>query len=285
MSTRGKTALVEPLEANLSITRQCELLQLSRASYYRLINIGPVVASDDNLKLMRLIDEQYTKCPFYGSRQLRNHLRRAGYPVNRKRVQRLMRLMGIVSVAPQPNTSKRGKEHKIYPYLLRELDIIRPNQVFCTDITYIRMQGGFVYLVAIMDWFSRKVLAWEISNTMDDSFCVSALETAIRLYGVPEIFNTDQGSQFTGNAFISALQKHKIKISMDGKGCWVDNVFIERLWRSVKYECVYLHDYPTVAALRQGIKEYFCFYNDERPHAALGRCTPSEYYNGIREAA
>jgi putative transposase len=228
------------------------------------------------LELMRLIDEEYTLHPFYGSRQLRNYLCRQGFSVNRKRVQRLMRLMGIMSVAPKPNTSKKGKAHKIYPYLLRDLVIDQPNQVWCTDLTYIRMHGGFVYLVAIMDWYSRKVLSWEISNTMDDSFCVSALESAIRRYGVPGIFNTDQGSQFTGKAFIKVLQDNDIKISMDGKGCWVDNVFIERLWRSVKYEDVYLKEYPTVVALRHGLREYFRFYNDERPHESLGKCTPSE---------
>ena len=233
---------------------------------------------------MRLIDEEYTKHPFYGSRQLRNYLCRQGHKVNRKRVQRLMRLMGIMSVAPKPNTSKKGKAHKIYPYLLSKLLIDKPNQVFCTDITYIRMHGGFVYLVAVMDWYSRKVLSWEISNTMDDSFCVSALESAIRLYGVPDIFNTDQGSQFTGKAFIKVLVDNEIKISMDGKGRWVDNVFIERLWRSVKYEDVYIKEYPTVVALRHGLREYFRFYNDERPDDSLGKCTPSEFYNGLKDS-
>ena len=180
---------------------------------------------------------------------------------------------------------KKGKAHKIYPYLLSNLLIDKPNQVFCTDITYIRMQGGFVYLVAVMDWYSRKVLSWELSNTMDDSFCVSALECAIRLYGVPDIFNTDQGAQFTGKAFIKVLVDNEIKISMDGKGRWVDNVFIERLWRSVKYEDVYIKEYPTVIALRSGLREYFQFYNDERPHDSLDKCTPSEFYNGLRVAA
>jgi putative transposase len=193
--------------------------------------------------------------------------------------------MGIMSVAPKPNTSKQGKSHKIYPYLLRDLLIDRPNQVWCTDITYIRMQGGFVYLVAVMDWYSRKVLSWEVSNTMDDSFCVSALESAIRLYGAPDIFNTDQGSQFTGKDFIKVLKDNAINISMDGKGRWVDNVFIERLWRSVKYEDVYLKEYPTVLALRHGLNEYFKFYNDERPHDSLGTWTPSEVYNGLRVLA
>lgn len=277
--------MIDPAHAVISITRQCELIQLSRASYYRAANNDPIVETSENLELMRLIDEEYTRHPFYGSRQLRNYLRRQGYSVNRKRVQRLMRLMGIMSVAPKPNTSKKGKAHKIYPYLLRDLVIDQPNQVWCTDLTYIRMHGGFVYLVAVMDWYSRKVLSWEISNTMDDSFCVNALESAIRRYGVPGIFNTDQGSQFTGKAFINVLQANDIKISMDGKGCWVDNVFIERLWRSVKYEDVYLKEYSTVVALRHGLREYFRFYNDERPHETLEKCTPSEFYDGLRVAA
>lgn len=277
--------MIDPTHAVISIARQCELIQLSRASYYRAANNGPIVETSENLELMRLIDEEYTRHPFYGSRQLRNYLRRQGYPVNRKRVQRLMRLMGIMSVAPKPNTSKKGKAHKIYPYLLRDLAIEQPNQVWCTDLTYIRMLGGFVYLVAVMDWYSRKVLSWEVSNTMDDSFCVSALESAIRRYGAPGIFNTDQGSQFTGKAFITVLENNEIKISMDGKGCWVDNVFIERLWRSVKYEDVYLKEYTTVVALRRGLREYFRFYNDERPHESLGKCTPSECYDGLRIAA
>lgn len=277
--------MIEPAHSVISVARQCELIHLPRASYYRSADHSPVVETQENLNLMRLIDEEYTLHPFYGSRQLRNYLRRQGHMVNRKRVQRLMRLMGIMSVAPKPNTSKKGKAHKIYPYLLKGLVIDKPNQVWCTDITYLRMQGGFVYLVAVMDWHSRKVLSWEVSNTMDDSFCVSALERAIRLYGVPDIFNTDQGAQFTGNAFINVLTEQGINISMDGKGRWVDNVFIERLWRSVKCEDVYLKDYPTVVALRHGLSEYFRFYNDERPHDSLGKCTPSEYYEGIRDAA
>lgn len=277
--------MIDPTHAVISIARQCELIQLSRASYYRTANNCPMIETPENLELMRLIDEEYTRHPFFGSRQLRNYLQRKGYPVNRKRVQRLMRLMSIMSVSPKPNTSKKGKAHKIYPYLLRNLVIDQPNQVWCTDLTYIRMHGGFVYLVAVMDWYSRKVLSWEVSNTMDDSFCVSALESAIRRYGAPGIFNTDQGSQFTGKAFIKVLQDNDIKISMDGKGCWVDNVFIERLWRSVKYEDVYLKEYPTVVALRHGLHEYFLFYNDERPHETLGKCTPSEFYDGLSVAA
>jgi putative transposase len=246
---KEKKAMIDMNHPLLSITRQCKLINLSRASYYRAIDVDMVTDTPETLELMRLIDEEYTRHPFYGSRKLRDYLRRQGHTVNRKRVQRLMRIMGLVSVAPKPNTSKKNKEHKIYPYLLRDLVIDRSNQVWCADITYIRMQGGFVYLVAIMDWSSRKVLSWELSNTIDDDFCVSALESAIRLYGVPDIFNTDQGSQFTSADFIAVLKKHGIKISMDGKGRWMDNVFIERLWRSVKYEDVYLKEYRTVVAL------------------------------------
>lgn len=277
--------MIDADHPTLSIARQCKLINLSRASYYRSVDIGMATETPENLELMRLIDEEYTRHPFYGSRKLRDYLRRQGHMVCRKRVQRLMRIMGLVSVAPKPNTSKKNKEHKIYPYLLRNVIIDRPNQVWCTDITYIRMQGGFVYLVAIMDWYSRKVLAWEVSNTMEDIFCISALESAIRLHGVPEIFNTDQGSQFTSTDFIAVLKQHEIKISMDGKGRWVDNVFIERLWRSVKYEDVYLKDYITVVALKQGLGEYFRFYNNERPHQSFGSCTPAEVYGGLYKAA
>ena len=207
-----------------------------------------------------------------------DYLKRRGFCVNRKRVQRLMRQMGISSVAPSPQTSLANKAHKKYPYLLRDLAIHKANQVWCTDITYIRMKGGFVYLVAIMDWYSRKVLSWEVSNTMDDSFCVSALESAIRQYGVPEIFNSDQGVQFTSNAFTGLLNTHGIQISMDGKGRWMDNVFIERLWRSVKYEEVYINEYHDVFHLKQRLKRYFDFYNYERPHQGLKSQTPNEVY-------
>ncbi len=276
--------MIEPNNSILSVTRQCQLIGLSRASYYRS---STVTETEDNLELMQLLDEEYTRHPFYGSRKLRDYLLRLGFKVNRKRVQRLMRLMGIESVAPKPGTSVSDKSHKKYPYLLKNLDINRPNQVWCSDITYIRLQGGFVYLVAIMDWHSRQVLSWEVSNSMDESFCVSALERAIRLFGRPEIFNTDQGSQFTGSAFIGVLQDNNIKISMDGKGRWMDNVFIERLWRSVKYEDVYIKEYGSVQALRAGLKRYFRFYNTERPHQSLESKTPSEVYAGetLRAAA
>lgn len=277
--------MIDADHPTLSIACQCKLINLSRASYYRTVNSGMATETPENLELMRLIDEEYTRHPFYGSRKLISYFRRQGRVVNRKRIQRLMRLMGLVSVAPKPNTSKKNKEHKVYPYLLRNLVIERPNQVWCTDITYIRMQGGFVYLVAIMDWYSRKVLSWEVSNTMGDDFCISALESAIRRHGTPGIFNTDQGSQFTSTDFIAVLRRHDIKISMDGKNRWMDNVFIERLWRSVKYEDVYLKDYRTVVALRQGLGEYFQFYNHERPHQSFGSCTPAEVYGGLNKAA
>lgn len=277
--------MIDAENSTLSIARQCELIHLSRASYYRCDDRDIGTETSENLGLMRLIDEEFTRHPFYGSRKLRSYLLRQGYVIARKRIQRLMRLMGLMSVAPKPNTSKRNKAHKIYPYLLRDLIINRPNQVWCTDITYIRMKSGFVYLVAIMDWYSRKVLSWEVSNTMEDSFCVSALERAIRLYGVPEIFNTDQGSQFTSLDFIAVLKQHEIKISMDGKGRWMDNVFIERLWRSVKYEDIYLKEYITVSALKQGLSVYFHFYNNERPHHSFGSSTPAEMYSNLYKVA
>ncbi len=271
--------MIEPDHKQLSIVRQCELLNFPRASYYRSVSVDSGETAE-NLHFMRLIDEEYTRHPFYGRRQMTSYLRRQGYRVNGKRVRRLMRKMGLKSVAPTPNTSRPAPAHKIYPYLLRDLDICRPNQVWCTDITYIRMPGGFVYLVAIMDWYSRKVLSWEVSASMDDSFCVSALERALRLYPKPEIFNTDQGAQFTGNAFTGVLKAHEIRISMDGKGRAMDNIFIERLWRSVKYEEIYLNDYATVEALRISLRKYFHFYNHERPHQSFEGATPVETYRG-----
>ena len=268
--------MIEPNHSQLSIMRQCDLLSLPRASYYR--NTDWAYESEENLNFMQLIDEEYTRHPFYGSRKMRDYLRRQGHSINRKRVQRLMRKMGIRSLAPSPNTSLRNIEHKVYPYLLNGLDITRANQVWCTDITYIRLSGGFVYLVAVMDWFSRRVLSWEISASMDDSFCVSALERALRLYPKPDIFNTDQGSQFTGKAFTGVLKEHDIRISMDGKGRCMDNIFIERLWRSVKYEEIYLNDYATTEILRKALQKYFHFYNTERPHQTFNSATPLEVY-------
>jgi len=275
--------MVEPNHQALSVLQQCQLLHLPRSSYYRAATQH--VETEENLSLMRLIDEEYMRHPFLGSRKMRDYLRRQGYKMNRKRVQRLMKKMGLASVAPKPNTSLRNKAHPVYPYLLRELAINRANQVWCTDITYIPLRGGFVYLVAIMDWHSRKVLSWELSNTMEADFCVSALERAIRRYGTPEIFNTDQGSQFTSEAFTGVLKQHEIKISMDGKGRWMDNVFIERLWRSVKYEDVYLKEYHSVSALREGLEVYFHYYNNERTHQSLENLTPAEVYGAALQLA
>lgn len=269
--------MIEPHHRKLTVSRQCKLLNLPRPSYYRWLG-GIQGESAENLELMSLIDEEYTRRPFYGSRKMRDYLRRQGHKVNRKRVQRLMRLMGLRSVAPTPNTSTPSKEHKVYPYLLRNIEVTRPNQVWATDITYIRLRGGFVYLVAIMDWYSRKVLSWELSSSMESSFCVSALERALRLYPAPEIFNSDQGSQFTSEAFTDVLKEHNVKISMDGKGRCMDNIFVERLWRSVKYEETYLRDYETADELRKSLAKYFHFYNQERPHQTFGEATPLEVY-------
>jgi putative transposase len=258
----------------LSLTRQAELLQLSRASLY----YEPVGTCEADLQLMRRIDELHLQWPFLGSRMLRDMLRLEGTVVGRRHVATLMRKMGIEALYRRSNTSRRHPRHTIYPYLLRKLVIDRPNQVWATDVTYIPMARGFVYLVAVMDWFSRKVLSWRISNSMTADFCVEALEEAIAKYGAPEIFNTDQGSQFTASSFIQVLQKHRIQISMDGRGAWRDNVFVERLWKSVKYEEVYLHAYDSVAAAKDGIGKYLIFYNTRRPHTALDRSTPDTVY-------
>jgi putative transposase len=258
----------------LSLTRQAELLQLSRASLY----YEPVGTCDADLQLMRRIDELHLQWPFLGSRMLRDMLRLEGIIVGRRHVATLMRKMGIEALYRRSNTSRRHPRHTIYPYLLRRLVIDRPNQVWATDVTYIPMARGFVYLVAVMDWFSRKVLSWRISNSMTADFCVEALEEAIAKYGAPEIFNTDQGSQFTASSFIQVLQKNRIQISMDGRGAWRDNVFVERLWKSVKYEEVYLHAYDSVAAAKDGIGKYLTFYNTRRPHTALDRTTPDIVY-------
>lgn len=278
-----KCCCIEPSHPRLSIARQCALLGLPRASYYRGLGGGEETA--ENLQLMRLIDEEYTRHPFYGSRQMRNWLRRQGYKVTRKRVQRLMRKMGLVSVAPKPNTSRRAPAHQIYPYLLRGLEITRANQVWCADITYIRLAKGFVYLTAVMDWHSRYVLAWEVSVTMEEGFCVSALQSALRRHGRPEIFNTDQGAQFTGQAFTGVLKEAQVTISMDGKGRAMDNIMVERLWRSVKYEEIYLKDYASVAELVAGLRAYFAFYNDERPHQSHDGLTPAQVYHGAAALA
>jgi putative transposase len=231
-----------------------------------------------NLNLMRLIDEQFLETPYYGARQMARHLRRLGYWVNRKRVCRLMQKMGLMAIYQKPNTSKPHPEHKIYPYLLRGLDITEPNQVWCADVTYIPMRKGFLYLVAVMDWHSRKVLSWRLSNTLDAAFCVEALDEALAKYGKPAIFNTDQGSQFTSLEFTQALKDAGVKISMDSKGRWMDNVMIERLWRSLKYECVYLHAFETGSEARKGIGKWIRRYNEERPHSSLDDRTPYEAY-------
>ncbi len=230
--------------------------------------------------LMCIIDKEYTRHPFLGSRGMRSYLCRLGHQINRKRVQRLMGLMGLASVAPQKKTTIPAPGHKIYPYLLRNLNIERPDQVWASDITYIRLKRGFVFLTAVMDWFSRYVLSWEISATMDEDFCVSTLERAVRRHGTPDIFNTDQGSQYTGAAFTSVLKKHSVRISMDGKGRATDNIMVERLWRTVKHEDIYLKDYETVEDLIAGLREYFDYYNQARSHQSLGDRTPAEVYFG-----
>ena len=259
---------------DLSKTRRCELLDVPRSSaYYR----GESVSEAD-LAVMRLIDEIHLQLPFYGSRRMRDELEERGHTVNRKRVQRLMRQMDLRALYPRRRTSQPGKGHKIYPYLLRDLSIERANQAWASDISYIPMAKGFMYLVAIMDWYSRRVLSWRVSNTLDTDFCIEALEDALQRFEAPEIFNTDQGSQFTSDAFTDVLKDHAIAISMDGKGRWVDNVFVERLWRSVKYEDVYLRAYETPTELRAGLARYFGFYNTRRRHSALDRRTPDAVY-------
>jgi putative transposase len=261
---------------SLPMTRQCELLALARSSVY----YQPAPVSQTDLELMRLIDESHLERPFFGSRRVRDWLEDHGHDVNRKRVQRLMRLMGLTAIGPKPNTSRPRVGHTVYPYLLGDLTIERANQAWAADITYIPMARGFLYLVAIIDWHSRKVLSWRLSNTMDADFCVEALEEALTRYGTPEIFNTDQGAQFTSAAFTEVLKNASVQISMDGKGRWVDNVFVERLWRSVKYEEVYLRAYETVAEARERLGRYFRFYNAERRHQSLNRQTPDQAYAG-----
>lgn len=263
----------------LSVTRQCRLLNLHRSTAY----YQPRTISDEDLVLMRLIDEIHLKRPFLGARRIPGELRDRGWIVNRKRVQRLMRVMGIRALYPKPRTSAPGSGHVIYPYRLKGLTIDRPNQVWAADISYLPMAKGFMYLVAIMDWHTRKVLSWRLSNTMDTTFCVDALDEALRRFGTPEIFNTDQGSQFTSEAFTGVLKAHEITISMDGKGRWVDNVFVERLWRTVKYEYVYLQAYETPNDLQRGLEKYFQYCNAHRRHTALDRRTPDAVYFGENE--
>lgn len=257
----------------ISMRRQCALIGLNRSTFY----YAPVTASAFNLQLMRLIDEQYTKTPFYGWPRMTAHMRRLGLPVNHKRVQRLMRTMGLQAIYPKPRTSTVANDHTIYPYLLGAVAMSRANQVWSADITYVRMSQGFMYLVAIIDWWSRYVLAWQLSNTLEVAFCLEALEMAL-VQGCPEIFNTDQGVQFTSLAFTSRLERAGVAISMDGRGRALDNIFVERLWRTVKYEDIYLNDYASVPALEAGLERYFTFYNRERPHQSLAYRTPAEVH-------
>jgi putative transposase len=269
--------MIEPAHPALPIARQCELLGLARASYYR----RPEPETDRNLQLMRVIDETYLAYPVFGSRQMTRWLRRQGYPVNRKRVRRLMLQMGLEAIYQKPNTSRKHPQNPVYRYLLRRLKVERPNQVWAADITYIPIQGGFIYLCAVMDWYSRAVLAWELSNTLDAGFCARAAERAIAEHGVPEIFNTDQGCQFTSAEFTQPLLARGIKISMDGRGRALDNVFVERLWRTVKYDEVYLKSYRSQVDAFTNLETFFCFYNERRPHSAFGDAapmTPMEVY-------
>jgi putative transposase len=268
--------MIEPNHPELSIRRQCELLELNRSTFY----YQPATESPLNLELMRLIDQQYTRTPFYGWPRMTNYLQRQGYPINHKRVQRLMRIMDLQAVYPKKKRSNGPiQEHKVYPYLLRELPITHVNQVWSADITYVPMFHGFMYLVAIIDWYSRYVLAWQVSNTLDGLFCVQALKQALQS-GKPTIFNTDQGVQFTAGTFTGILEAADIQISMDGRGRAFDNIFIERLWRTVKYEDIYLKEYATVPALIAGLTSYFIFYNEERFHQSLGYRTPAEVHFG-----
>jgi putative transposase len=276
VSAPDRRAKLDRDHSQLSVRRQCAMLGVARSGVYRL----PRPANDDDLVLMRRIDELFTRWPFLGSRRMAAMLRADGHAINRKRVQRLMRLMGISALGPKPRTTKPAAGHKVFPYLLRDMAIERPNQVWAADITYIPIGRGFLYLVAVIDWASRAVLAWRLSNTMDVSFCVSALEEALTRFGTPDIFNTDQGSQFTSAAFTGTLATAGVKISMDGRGRWMDNVFIERLWRSLKYEDIYLKGYADGREARAGIAAWIAFYNHSRPHQALANRTPMAVWCG-----
>ena len=272
--------MVGSTHPQLSIVRQCLLLGISRSSfYYEATGESPF-----NLGLMRIIDGQFLETPFFGSRQMAKWLRRRGYGISRKRVARLMRKMGLCAIYQKPNTSKPFPGHKIYPYLLKGMMIDHPNQVWCADVCYIPMRRGFLYLVAIMDWYSRKVLSWRLSNTLEADFCVAALREALTRYGTPEIFNTDQGCQFTSLDFTEVLKGAGVRISMDSKGRWMDNIMIERLWRSLKYESVYLHAFETGSEAKAGIGKWITFYNEQRPHSSLDDQTPDEAYCRTRSA-
>ncbi len=276
MSRPERLALVDHDDPVLPVVAQCRLLKVARSTlYYRSVPV-----SADDLAVMRRMDELHLAWPFYGSRRMAAVLRREGRAVNRKRAKRLMKVMGIEAIYQKPNTSKGHPDHKVYAYLLRGLTIGRPNQVWCADITYVPMAKGFVYLVAVMDWFSRRVLSWRLSITMETDFCVEALTEAMERYGQPEIFNTDQGVQFTSTGFVDELAERGVRISMDGKGRFLDNIFIERLWRSLKYEEVFIKAYGSVPEARIGIGEWLRFYNDERPHQALDYRTPTAVFHG-----
>jgi putative transposase len=274
---KQRKRLIESELREPSISRQCRLLSLNRSSFY----YRPVRTRAEDLELMRQIDEQYLRTPSYGSRSMKRHFRRLGQKVNRKRIQRLMRLMGIEAVYPKPHTSRPHPEHRVYPYLLRGLNVERPNHVWAADITYVPMSRGFMYLVAVMDWHSRKILSWRVSNTLDSEFCIQALREALERYGKPEIFNTDQGAQFTSIAFTQVLKDHDIAISMDGRGRCQDNIFVERLWWTIKHHYLYLHAFDTGTELRKGLSEWVRFYNHERGHSSLDDRTPDEVYCGL----
>ncbi len=271
--------MIDPQHAQLSVQRQCRLVSISRSAFY----YRPAGETPLNLTLMRLLDAQFLETPWYGSRQMGRWLRRQGYTVGRKRVRRLMAKMGLAPIYQAPRTTIPHPEIRTYRYLLRDLVIDRPNQVWCADITYIPMRRGFLYLVAVMDWSTRKVLSWRLSNTMETDFCIEALEEALARYGVPDIFNTDQGSQFTSPRFVETVQAVGARMSMDGRGRWMDNVFIERLWRSLKYECVYLHAFETGSELRAGLARWVRYYNADRPHSSLGGRTPDEAYAPVTD--
>lgn len=278
MSRVERKTMIRRDHRDLSLSRQCRLVSISRSSFY----YAPSGESEENLCLMRRIDELFMKYPFYGSRQMMRHLRREGVCIGRHRVRRLMRLMGLQAIYQAPRTSTPHPKHKVYPYLLKGLTIDRPNQVWCADITYIPMRCGFLYLVAIMDWATRHVLSWRLSNTMDAGFCVEALNEALARYGAPEIFNTDQGSQFTSIDFTGVLSAADVKISMDGRGRYLDNIFIERLWRSLKYEAIYLHELSDGFTAERVIAEWIGFYNTIRPHSVFDGRTPQEVYRAMR---
>src|SRR3954447_1432930 len=271
--------MIDESHPALSVRRQCELLGLARSTLY----YEPAPETAENLGLMRLIDEQYTRCPFYGSRRIARWLATQGHDVNRKRVQRLLRAMGLEAIYPKPKLSA-GRGHKVYPYLLRDVSIERADQVWSTDITYVPLPGGFMYLAAIIDWHSRYVISWRLCNTLDGSFCLEMLDEALST-GRPEVFNTDQGAQFTAQAWAGRLESAGVAVSMNGKGRCLDNVFVERFWRTVKYEDIYIKGYETVPLLSAGLGEYFPFYNERRPHQSLGYRTPAEVYRSGRQAA